>query len=430
MSLTDEQREVEPASDGDVRARSYAVGQRLLGRYVVDGRLSSGAHGSVFRGRDQRTQRPVALKVEHHDLDAIDRARFEQEAQILGRISHPNVVRVLDAGRAEDGAALVVMELLEGPTLRALLESRGGWLAWREAVAIGAGLLRGLSAAHDAGVIHRDVKPSNIVVVQGDEGPVAKLIDFGVAKDGRDDGFVALTVEGEVLGTLNYMAPEQLTGEAALPQADIYAAAVTLYECLTGALPYQGKGMRSAMAKVCGTPPDPLRPPTGAELWPPRLSALVLQALSTEPSQRPSSARAFAEQLERCGEDVAAPLALAGEAPARPTARASVEFVAFALPEGSLSKPENLAFVSELLRGTARPFIVGPDALGALLLRGGTGESANVVEAITRGVRARFGEVIVARERLDAGEAALSERSVSDAAGRLARRLSRPPSGE
>ncbi len=410
----------------DVRTRWLEPGQIVLDRYIVDKQVSSGAHGAVFRGHTRVTLRPVALKVEHRDNSETDHARFAQEALILAKIVDRNVVKVLDAGMLEDGGALLVMELLEGPTLRAMIERRCGWLPWREAVRLNVGVLRGVAAAHRAGVIHRDIKPSNVVVVYEGSEQVAKVIDFGVAKHDSDSGFVALTVAGEVLGTLNYMAPEQLTGDPAQNVSDIYAIGVTLYECLTGALPYSGKGMRAAMAKVCGTPPAPMHPPVGAELWPARLSALVLQALHPDPTQRPPSADALADELEAClGESADVDAARARELVI--PKGTSVEFVAMALPAGSLSSAAELEFIVHLLRGTARPFIVGPDAVGALLLRGGTGESASVVDAIVRAFRQRYGEIVVARERLEAGDSQWSERSVSDAAGRLAKRLSVPP---
>jgi serine/threonine protein kinase len=418
--------EKDPSLSGDedaVRARQLVPGGLVLDRYIVEEPLSSGASGLVYRGRSRLTKKPVALKVEHMHTDATSRLRFEQEARLLAKIHHPNVVEVLDAGRLDDGGALLVMQLVPGITLTKLLSNRGGALPWREAITIVVGVLDGLDAAHEAGVIHRDVKPSNVMVDFESDVPVAKLIDFGIAKNVVGSSFVELTHPGEVLGTLNYMAPEQLTGEPAAPTADLYAIGVMLYQCLSGRLPYEGKGMRAAMAKVCGAAPQPLQPPPGAELWPRRVTEIVLEALNPSTQLRPPNAHVFAERLRECVRDG---FASPSTAPPAFSKRRGVEFVALALPVGTLSRSAELDWISDTLRGVARPFIVAQDVIGALLFRGGTGESANIVDGVIRSFHARYGEIVVARERLEYDDAnSTAERAVSDAAGRLAQRLSR-----
>jgi serine/threonine-protein kinase len=267
----------------------------VLDRYRIEGLLGSGAFGAVYRGRSLRSGAPVAIKVEHSE-DAARRSRFEREATLLSRINHPNVVSVLDFGHLPDGAAVIVMEFIAGKPLDKVLLERGGSFAWKEAVTIGLGLLDGLEAVHEAGVLHRDVKPANILIVPG-ELPVVKLVDFGVAKATEQDALQRITKTGEMLGSLGYMAPEQLTNDPVDARTDLYAAGGVLYQMLSGALPYTGEGMRLATTKVSSKRPPPMRKPEAHERWPESLETLVSQMLDRHPDQRPANAFECATSL-------------------------------------------------------------------------------------------------------------------------------------
>src|SRR5262245_25083143 len=208
-----------------------------LGPYEIVGRLGSGGMGEVYRARDPRLGREVAIKVLPEEVaDRRHLHRFEQEARAAGALNHPSVLAVHDVGTHE-GAPYVVSELLQGHTLRARLE--GGALPVRKALDLALQIARGLAAAHDKGIVHRDLKPDNVFVTE--DGRV-KILDFGLAKLTRreppvEDGRTRedVTESGTVAGTAGYMSPEQVRGEAVDHRSDIFSFGAVLYEMLTGA---------------------------------------------------------------------------------------------------------------------------------------------------------------------------------------------------
>src|SRR4051812_8616699 len=207
----------------------------VLDRYRLVRRLGSGGFGTVWLAHDERLGREVAVKrVPTGDGDVAERAR--REALVAARLSHPGIVGLYEAG-ADDGAVYLVSELVRGETL-GVLEADGA-LSDRDVVEIGIALCEALAHAHARGVVHRDVKPGNVIIPEspGDGEPYAKLTDFGIARVVGDD---ALTRTGDVLGTLAYMAPEQAEGRGASAQSDLYALALVLYEALAGANPVRG----------------------------------------------------------------------------------------------------------------------------------------------------------------------------------------------
>jgi tRNA A-37 threonylcarbamoyl transferase component Bud32 len=217
------------------------VGEHVLGRFRIEGRIGSGGFGTVYRAWDERLQRPVAVKV-------IDRGhgapRVSREAQAVARLAHRNIATLYEL--ATDGErAFLVSELIEGDTLRSL--GRHGELSDRVVAEVGADAAAALTHAHRAGVVHRDVKPENILVSNGGE---AKLVDFGIA---RIAGERTLTATGAVVGTLAYMAPEQADGLRPGPAADVYSLALTLYEALCGEHPLIREGP-AATARAIGEP--------------------------------------------------------------------------------------------------------------------------------------------------------------------------------
>jgi serine/threonine-protein kinase len=243
----------------------------------------------VYRGRDLRLSRQVAVKVlhSHYASDAGFLQRFHHEAQAAANLRHPHIVDVYDVGQDGD-LHYIVMEYVPGSDLKALIV-RQAPLPVEQAVMIAEAVAKGLDAAHRLGMIHRDIKPQNIII--GEAGQV-KITDFGIAKSKMS---TALTETGVTFGTADYISPEQARGQPAGPQSDLYSLGVTLYEMLTGRLPFSGdSSIAVAMQHVSAEPPPPrMYNPR----IPPQLEAIVLQALNKAPADRPASARKFAQLL-------------------------------------------------------------------------------------------------------------------------------------
>ncbi len=261
------------------------VGRLLDGRYQVEGQVAMGGMATVYRAMDTRLDRQVALKVMHADLARDEEfvQRFIGEAKAVARLSHPNVVSVFDQGR--DGSYLyLAMEYLPGRTLRNLLDERG-WFPPREALAIMVPLLSGLGAAHTAGIVHRDVKPENVLVAP--DGHL-KVVDFGLA---RALTMTHQTRTNQIIGTVAYLAPEQVTGTGADPRTDVYAAGIVLFELLTGTKPHVGETPLSVAYKhVNEEVPAPSRRAGGIS---PEVDRLVLRATSRDPRGRPDDASEY-----------------------------------------------------------------------------------------------------------------------------------------
>src|SRR5215204_2723533 len=248
-----------------------------MGRYRLGARLGTGGFGTVYAARDERLSRPVAVKVIPAGGAAPERA--QREALAVARLDHDAIVALFDAGE-EDGCRYLVSELVEGRTL-AQLEAAGE-LSDRDVLRIGLALADALDHAHKRGVIHRDVKPQNVIVpdAAGSRHGAAKLTDFGVAHLAGEE---ALTLTGDVVGTLAYMAPEQAAGRAVDERADLYALALVLYEALAGANPVRG-GSPTATARRIGTVLPPLGRTRGD--LPPELCAALDRAILPRPDAR------------------------------------------------------------------------------------------------------------------------------------------------
>jgi serine/threonine protein kinase len=225
------------------------VGSLVLERFLIERRIGSGGFGVVYEAWDGRLERAVAVKA-IEQRGAQQGKRVMREAQAAARLNHPGIVTLYEMGE-EDGNALLVSELVEGDTLARLAAEQV--LSDREIGEIGADLCEALDHAHSRGVIHRDIKPQNVQVVDGQ--PRAKLMDFGIALVADAAG---LTQTGDVIGTLAYMSPEQAEGREAGPEADVYSLALTLYECWSGENPHR-RGNAAATARSIGRRARPLR---------------------------------------------------------------------------------------------------------------------------------------------------------------------------
>ena len=265
-------------------------GSRLSERYLILERIAVGGMGGVYLARDEKLNREVTVKVLKEDLaeDPLFVERFRREARAVAALSHPNVATVYDYGE-DDGHRFIVMEYIEGRDLARLLREEGP-LDPERVARIGAGIARALDHAHSAGVIHRDVKPANAIVSAGDR---VKVTDFGIA---RAVGESTLTATGSVMGTAQYISPEQAAGDPVGPHSDIYALGIVLYEMLTGAVPFSGdKAIAVAMRHVSDDVPAPSA--TNPEV-PPVMDAIVARATHKDPAARYPGAAAMADELD------------------------------------------------------------------------------------------------------------------------------------
>jgi serine/threonine protein kinase len=291
----------------------------LLGRtfdekYLLEERLGVGGMGTVYRAKHLLIDRAVAVKVLNQRFveNEAAKARFHREAKAAGRLQHANAVGVTDFGQTSDGYVYLVMELLEGKTLRDLL-AKDAPLEVARAVSMMLQMSSAVAAAHEAGIIHRDLKPANIFIVQHADVPaVLKVLDFGIAKlaaDSLDDeDRQTLTEVGAMIGTPRYMSPEQCNGRPLTAAADVYSLGVILYEMLTGTVPFSGS---SAVAiAVRHTTEPPRRPSEFVSSIPAALEEVVLHALEKRAEARPPDAAAFRRELydvaERLGLEHAA----------------------------------------------------------------------------------------------------------------------------
>jgi serine/threonine protein kinase/Tfp pilus assembly protein PilF len=293
---------------------SLAIGQRL-GPYEIVAALGAGVMGEVYRARDTRLEREVAVKVLPEQLaaDTNALARFQREARAIAALPHPNIVTLYDIG-SDQGHTYAVTELLQGQTLGTCLKV--GVLDWRQAAAIATAVAEGLAAAHAKGVIHRDVKPDNIFLTSGGD---VKILDFGLARiEGRGPGqpqdttasFLLETQPGTLLGTVTYMAPEQLRGLPADARSDIFAFGCTLFQMVTGRQPFLRDTSADTMAAILNDPPPALSE-SGRER-PPELDRVIARCLEKSPDRRFQSARELVAVLKAIPRDTSASGAPAG----------------------------------------------------------------------------------------------------------------------
>lgn len=353
------------------------VGSIVADRYLVERLIGRGGMASVYEASDQQLPRRVALKLFKPELaDGDDLRRHEAEVQVLASLNHPGLVTLYDASSTDGGGAVLVLELVEGDDLRRTMDA--GALSSQEVAVIGAAVADALSYSHDRGIVHRDVKPANILVpthVGTDTGPRAKLADFGIARLVDE---TRMTATGAVLGTAHYLSPEQAVGGAVGPASDVYSLGLVLLEALTGERVFPGTGVESAAARLAR---DPFLPPTMSPEW-----AGLLGSMTTREADDRPSARAAAERLRAiaaipafapAGESLDATLVLPSmptaatevigrsDAPANPSSPADVPTAAMAAPAANdRSAPARGPF--GVLRH--RPLAVGAVILAAIAL--------------------------------------------------------------
>jgi len=264
------------------------TGAILDGRYRIDAKLAAGGFGSIYKATDLVMGRNVALKVLHRELtgDPSVVARFRREAAALARLRDPHTITMYDVGEAEDGTLYIVLELLRGESLFELYE-RTRRLPWRRVAAIARGVCSSLREAHSFGIIHRDLKPANIFLEQHAlEEDFVKVLDFGIAKiiEGSELEHRDLTIAGQMIGTFDYMPPEQLIGGLCDGRSDVFTLGVVIYEMIAGERPYgDAKGPATMLMTLLGTTPTPLAERARVPL---ALSHLVMRTLARDPRDR------------------------------------------------------------------------------------------------------------------------------------------------
>ncbi len=272
------------------------LGTVLDNRYKIESVLGQGGMGMVFRATQTSVQRPVAVKTLNPALAAAPTffERFRREAEVASRLRHPNIITIYDFGRAQDNTCYFVMELLEGESLKEIVK-REGPMSLRRAVSLMEQAARGLAHAHAENAVHRDLKPHNIMVQQLDGKDFVKVLDFGLVKAMEQEEEEQLTSTGQVLGTPQYMPPEQAGGEVVDQRSDLYSLTGVLYFCLTGTSPYGANTVRKALTAALTQSVPPVNTKRQGAPVPPELDAFMQKGLAREKEDRFQSAEEFIE---------------------------------------------------------------------------------------------------------------------------------------
>lgn len=301
MSQSDPKTNMSTARDQRRDLYDQLVGKPIAGdRFRITRLLGFGGMGAVYEALQLNMNRPVALKlIPTHDPTTV--ARFEREALTISQLRHPNTITVFDYGRTEEGFLFLSMELLHGQTLSEVVKSVGP-LPPRRAIHIASQICRSLNEAHHAGIVHRDIKPDNIILITVDsDDSVVKVLDFGIAKAVMGDDDVQLTGDGRIIGTPRYMSPEQILAESLDHRSDIYSLGCIIFEMLTGVPPFQQSSTTALMISHTQDPPPAFAQRLSGpslEKIPPYLEGVVRRALAKDPNDRPQTTDELRIELE------------------------------------------------------------------------------------------------------------------------------------
>ena len=276
------------------------VGQTVAGRYQILSLMGFGGMGAVYEAMQQNMNRRVALKyIPSHD--PVTAARFEREALTVSQLRHPNTVTVFDYGQTNDGFLFLSMELLSGRTLTDLIKENSP-LPPERAVHIASQICRSLAEAHEMGIVHRDIKPDNVILIEVDGDPdVTKVLDFGIAKAVGPEEQETLTGDGRIVGTPRYMSPEQILSEDIDHRSDIYSLGCIIFEMLCGAPPFEARSTTALMISHAQDPPPPFAerlPSDALSHIPSGLEQVVRRAMAKSPWERPQSTEELRRELE------------------------------------------------------------------------------------------------------------------------------------
>ena len=362
------------AGSGEDSDDSSLIGKYLDGRYLVKRLIGEGGMGFVYEAEHVEIGRRVAVKVLHalyaRQNEVV--ARFRSEARAAARIGHPHIVDVFDSGTTPEGAVYLVMEHLGGQNLHELLSLEGP-LPSSRAIFIGREICEALEAAHRAGILHRDMKPENVFLIDKEgRRDFVKVLDFGIAKslDQISDREKRLTTPGMAMGTPEYMAPEQAGGGITDARADVYAVGAILYEMLTNRPPHEGKNVMEVLSRKATLAPTPVRQ-TNAKVSP-ALDQLIMRTLSILPDDRPQSMAALSEALAAVLNDSAAPSSQLSNPITFKTGQRRPTYVVAGLGAGALAVAATALLVAVQLRPSARaqgrsvPTASPPVAISAL----------------------------------------------------------------
>jgi serine/threonine-protein kinase len=275
----------------------YAQGVVIGGKYRLERKLGEGGMGSVWAAHHEHLDTAVAIKVIRSGIDPLELGpRLLQEARAAAKLGHPHIVRVFDVGQTADGDPFIVMELLEGQSLGAYLTQQQR-LSATEAVQLLLPIADALRVAHAKGIVHRDIKPDNVFLVREETGVQPKLVDFGIAKFGPREPDSQLTQRGAIVGSPDYMAPEQARGEEDIDRrADVWAFSVVLYEAMSGRAPFTAANHHALLRAIIETTPAPLRSLLAADI---ELSQIVETGMAKDRQQRYQSMQELGEALAR-----------------------------------------------------------------------------------------------------------------------------------
>lgn len=293
IALTDEE---------NVLSQNSLMGTTLAGRYEVISEIGRGALGIVYLARQRLVERPVAIKVLFESVtdNSPAFARFQREAQALSALNHPHIVVVFDFGLSEQGFPFIAMDYLQGTSLRQVI-AKEGFMQAERAVPIFIQIASALAHAHSRDILHRDLKPDNVVLIKTEEtDDYVKLIDFGLVKrlDESRQNMRKLTMEGQVLGTPAYMSPEQIMGHKLDPRSDVYAMGVLMFHTLTGVLPIYGSNEVDTMQKHLTVDPSEFTQVCPEARIPQGLQLLIKKALRKFPEDRQQSMLDLKKELE------------------------------------------------------------------------------------------------------------------------------------